>query len=80
MPVADPVDVVTTTFLAAPVVPAGATAVMVVGLTTTKLVTGTPLIVAPVDPVKLVPVIVIGVPPFKVPELGDIEVTVVHCA
>ena len=52
MPVADPTGNVTTTFLAAPVVPAGATAVIVVGLTTTKLVTGTPLIVAPVAPVR----------------------------
>ena len=80
MPVAVPVGVVTTTFFAAPVTPAGAIAVIVVALTTTKLVTATPLIVAPVAPVKLVPVIVMGVPPLTVPDVGEIEETVVHCA
>ena len=70
----------TTTFLAAPVTPAGTTAVMLVGPKTTKLVTATPLIVAPVAPVKLVPVIVIAVPPFRVPVAGETEVTDVHCA
>ena len=80
MPVALPEGVVTTTFLADPVVPAGVTPVIVVEFTTAKLVIGTPLIVAPVAPVKSVPVMVIAVPPLRVPEEGETEVTVTHCA
>ena len=65
----------------APIVaPAGTTAVMVVELTTTKLVTATLLMVAPVAPVKPVPVIVIDVAPSIVPEEGDTDVTWSHCA
>src|ERR1035437_7144450 len=80
VPVAVPVGTVTTTFWAAPVTPAGVTAVIVVAFTTTKLVTATPLMVAPVAPVKFVPVMVIAVPPSIVPDVGAIAVTVTHCA
>ena len=79
-PVELPPGVVTATFLAPTLAPAGATAVIVVELTTTKLVTATPLIVAPVAPMKLVPVMVIEVPALSGPLVGATAVTVVHCA
>ena len=80
VPVAIPDGPVTTMSFAPTLAPAGATAVMVVGLVTTKLVTETLLIVAPVAPVKPVPVIVIAVPAARGPLLGETEVTCNHCA
>ena len=67
--VAVPFGVVTAT-LAAPTVPAGVTAVMLVDESTTTLVAATPPIVTLVAPVKLAPVIVIAVPPAVAPEFG----------
>ena len=49
---------------------------MVVGLTTVKLVAGTPPNVTAVAPVRLVPVIVTRVPPRVVPLVGPSDVTV----
>ena len=60
--------------------PGGVTPVIVVALTRTNEVKATPLIVAPVAPVKFEPVIVIGVPPSIVPEVAATEATVIHCA
>jgi hypothetical protein len=71
-----PPGVVTTTSLAAPVVPVGVTAVIVVELATLKLVTAVPPIVTDVAPVKFVPVIVTLVPPAVGPETGEIAVIV----
>jgi hypothetical protein len=70
-----PLGVVTTT-LTAPAAPAGVVAVMVVALTTEKVVAAAPPKVTPVAPVKPVPVMVTLVPPAMRPELGLTEVTV----
>ena len=59
----------------APAVPAGATAVIVVALTTATLVAATPPIVTLAGDVKFVPVIVIGVPPASGPAFGETPVT-----
>jgi hypothetical protein len=59
----------------APAVRAGVTPVIVVLLTTEKLVTAAPPMVAPVAPVKLVPEMVIAVPPAVGPEFGVTLVT-----
>jgi hypothetical protein len=67
--VAVPPGVVTVTVFA-PAVPAGVTAVIVVGFTTTTLVAEAVPILTEVAPVKFVPVIVIAVPPRAEPELG----------
>lgn len=70
-----PFDVVTKT-LEAPAVPAGVVAVILVALTTKKLVAATPPIVTPVAPVKSVPVMVMAVPPAPDPVEGETLVTV----
>src|ERR1700676_4123127 len=49
---------------------AGVTPVIVVGPVTRKLVMGTPPMVAPVAPMKLLPVIVTGTPPVAIPAGG----------
>jgi len=67
---------VVTTRSRAPTVPAGATAVMVVGLTTIILEQGAPPIVTDGNPEKLVPVIVTSVPPAAEPVEGLTPVTV----
>ena len=59
--------------LTGPVEPDGTTAVIEVLLTTVNEVTGFPLIVTAVAPVKAVPVIVIVVPVF--PDVGVNELT-----
>ena len=64
-----PPDVVTAT-LCAPAMPAGVTAVILSGLTTTTVVAATPPIVTLLAPAKLVPVMVMGVPPKVVPLVG----------
>jgi hypothetical protein len=61
---------VTTTFLAAPTVPEGVPAVIVVALTTTTLVQGLPPMVAVMEPAKLVPVMVTDCPPDVMPLVG----------
>ena len=75
MSVPVPPGFVTVTFTrpaaCAPVVP-----VIVVSLTTVKLVRATPPTVAPVAPVKLVPVRVTLVPPAMGPPVGEIPDTV----
>ena len=55
---------------------AGVIAVMVVALTTVKLVAAVPPNVTAVAPVRLVPVMVTLVPPSVVPLAGVIDVTV----
>ena len=70
-----PAEVVTRT-LALPALPAGVVQVMLVGLTTTRLVAAVPPMVTPVAPVKFVPVIVTLVPPTVLPLLGLMAVTV----
>ena len=75
MAVLVPPGVVTST-LAVPALPAGATAVIDVALTTTRFVAATPPIVTLVAPVKLVPVIVTAVPAVSGPVAGLMEVTV----
>ena len=70
-----PLGVVTRT-LAVPAVPAGAVAVMLVGLATVMPVAATPPMVTEVAPVKFVPVIVTLVPPSVVPVAGAMLVTV----
>ena len=54
----------------APTVPAGVTAVTVVGFTTLTEVAATPPIVTELAPVRFVPVIVIAVPPLVDPVFG----------
>jgi len=68
-------DVVTST-LAVPAVPAGVVAVILVELTTIKLVAAVPPMVTEVAPVKPVPVMVMAVPPAVEPLVGEILVTV----
>ena len=70
-----PPGVVTKT-LAAPTVPAGVVAVMVVELTKAKVAALTPPMVTPVAPVKSVPVMVMLVPPAVEPLVGEILITV----
>ena len=67
---------VVTSTLAAPAVPAGVVAVIVVALETWNEATAAPPIVTEVAPVKPVPVIVTDCPPPVGPELGEIPVTV----
>ena len=67
---------VATNTLEAPPLPAGVVAVILVALTTVKLVAGVPPMVTPVAPVKFVPVIVMVVPPAGEPLVGEILVTV----
>ena len=61
---------------AVPALPAGATAVIVVPLTTMTDVAGLPPTVTAVAPAKPVPVIVIEVPAVSGPLAGDTLVTV----
>jgi hypothetical protein len=70
--VAVPPGVVTTT-LFAPTVPPGAIVVMLDEETTTKFAVATPPTFTVVAPVKLVPVIVIDVPPFTPPDIGETD-------
>ena len=70
-----PRGVVTTT-LAAPAEPEGVVQVIVVALTTLRLVAALPPMVTPVAPVKSVPEIVTLVPPKEVPLAGAILSTV----
>jgi hypothetical protein len=70
-----PFGVVTST-LAAPALPAGVVAVIVVSLTTVTPVADAPPMVTVVAPVKSVPVIVTAAPPAVGPEAGEIELTV----
>ena len=70
-----PLGVVTKT-LAAPTLPAGVVAAMVVELTKAKVVAATPPMVTAVAPVKSVPVMVMVVPPATEPLVGEILVTV----
>src|SRR3982074_2246299 len=70
-----PIEVLTITVSLVPV-PAGVTAVRVVGLVTMTLPAATPLIVTKGVPEKPVPVMVTSVPPRVVPLVGEIEVTV----
>ena len=70
-----PPGVVTKT-LAVPAVPAGVVTVMLVELTTTRLVAAVPPMVTAVAPVKSVPVMVMLVPPATGPLVGEILVTV----
>ena len=69
---AAPYGVVTAT-LTAPRVPAGVTAVMLVGEITFKLVAATPPTVTLIAPVKFAPVIVIAVPPKVEPVTGETD-------
>ena len=62
--------------LAEPAAPAGTVAVIVVALTTARLVAAVPPKVTLVAPVKVVPAIVTLFPPAVGPELGLTEVTV----
>ena len=71
--VADPPAVFTITARAAPEVPAGVTAVIVVAFTTTTLVAATDPMVTLLAPNKLVPVMVTGVPPAVGPLIGKIH-------
>ena len=71
-----PVAVVTSTLAALPAVPAGVVAVMVLSLSTVKLVTATPPMVTAVAPVKSAPVMVMVVPPAVEPVVGEILITV----
>ena len=61
--------------LAVPAVPAGVVAVMLVELTTTRLVAAVPPMVTPVAPVKPVPVMVMVVPPAVDPAEGEMLAT-----
>jgi hypothetical protein len=70
-----PPAVVTATVFA-PAVPAGVTAVILVGETTTTLAAATPPTVTLDAPVRFVPVIVIAVPPNVDPDVGETEDTV----
>ena len=70
-----PLGVVTST-LAAPAVPAGVVAVMLVAFTTVTAVAAVPPIVTAVAPVKLVPVMVNDCPPASGPDEGVMAVTV----
>ena len=70
-----PADVVTST-LAVPTLLAGVVAVMLVELTTVKLVAATPPMVTAVAPVKSAPVMVMFVPPATEPVVGEILITV----
>ena len=70
-----PPGVVTST-LAAPAVPAGVVAVIVVAFTTVTAVAAAPPIVTAVAPVKLVPVRVTDCPPASGPDVGLMDVTV----
>ena len=67
-----PIVVTTTSFT--PGVPSGNTAVILIALTTTKLVAATPPMVTLVAPVKFVPLIVIVVPPAMDPVAGVMDV------
>ena len=71
-----PAGVVTSTLAALPAVPAGVVAVMLVELTTLKLVAATPPMVTAVAPVKSAPVMVMVVPPAAEPVVGEIIFTV----
>ncbi len=62
--------------LAAPALPAGVVALMLVELTTVTLVAAVPPRAIAVAPVKLVPVMVMVVPPAVEPLVGEILVTV----
>ena len=68
--VAVPPAVITNTFCAPPVAPAGVTAVMEVGLTTSTLNAASAPTCTVEPAIKFVPVIVIGVPPNNEPEVG----------
>ena len=70
-----PPGVVTTT-LAAPALPAGVVAVMVVEFTTVKTVAAVPPIVTAVAPVKLVPVRVTDCAPASGPDVALMDDTV----
>ena len=70
-----PPGVVTNT-LAAPALPAGVVAVMVVEFTTVKAVAAVPPIVTAVAPVKLVPVRVTACAPASGPDVALMDVTV----
>ena len=61
--------------VARPTLPAGVTAVMVVGFTTAKPVHGAPLILTPVIAPRFWPVMVSGVPPDTSPYAGEIVPT-----
>jgi hypothetical protein len=65
-----------TVTVAAPALPAGVTAVMVVLLTTTTLLAAVPPNVTVAPLAKFVPVIVTAVPPDTGPLFGDTLVTV----
>lgn len=65
-----------TAILTGPAVPAGVTAVMVVALTTLKLVAAVLPNITAVAPVRFVPVIVTVVPPAAGPLLGETDVIV----
>ena len=69
-----PAAVVTKT-LAVPAVPAGVVAVIVVALSTVKLVAALPPMVTAVAPVKSVPVMVMVVPPAIDPAEGEMLAT-----
>jgi hypothetical protein len=73
--VADPAEVVTTTFCT-PTLPVGVTAVIEVALTTTMLVAEFPPILTVAPVIKPVPVIVIGVPP-EVNPVGGVTLVMV---
>jgi hypothetical protein len=73
--VALPLGVLTATSFA-PAVPAGVTAVTVVGLTTVTPVAATPPTVTDVAALRFVPVSVIAVPPDVGPEPGDTDASV----
>ena len=75
VPVPVPAAVVTTISLT-PAVPTGVTALMLVSLSTVKLVAAVPPIVTPLAPVKPVPVMVTAVPPSVEPVAGVMPVTV----
>ena len=64
-----------TTILAAPAVPAGVMAVIVVSLLTVTLVAATPPIFTVAPDVKCSPVIVTTVPPASAPLAGAMAVT-----
>ena len=70
-----PFDVITTS-LAPAVGPAGVVPVICVALTTARLVSAFPPIIAAAGAAKLVPVIVTGVPPASGPFAGLMPVTV----
>jgi hypothetical protein len=60
---------------AIPAVPGGATAIIVLGDKTVKVVAGIPANVTAVVPLKFEPVIVTGVPPATGPDAGESLVT-----